>query len=124
MDTPMGSSGFGTTSASDTGFSSGSSATSVSTGADTCPHCGRSMQNSGLEQFLGKLGISEDMINNLRSSMQNIDVDEYLNTAREYLRTSSAKAKTYTKENPGKIAAGVAVLAIGAGLLISSLNRE
>lgn len=123
MDTPMGSSGFGTTSASDTGLSS-SSGTSASTGAGTCPSCGHSMQNSGLEQFLGKLGISEDMINNLRSSMQNIDVDEYLNTARDYLRTSGEKAKTYTKENPGKIAAGVAVLAIGAGLLISTMNRD
>lgn len=91
----------------------------------TCPHCGQTVGGShGLEQFLGKLGISDDMINNLKSQMQNVDVEEYLNTARDYLKTSSEKAKTFTKENPGKVAAGVAVLAVGAGLLISALNRE
>lgn len=118
MDTPMGNSGFGTSSGSDSGIS-------TTSGTGTCPSCGRSMSsNTGLEQFLGKLGISDEMIGNLKNSMQNIDVDEYLNTAREYLRTSGEKAKSFTKENPGKVAAGVAVLAVGAGLLISSLSRE
>jgi hypothetical protein len=88
-----------------------------------CPHCGQSM-NRGLEQFLGKLGISDEMINNLKSQVQNVNVDEYLDTAREYLRTSGDKAKTFAKENPGKVAAGVAALAVGAGLLISALNRD
>jgi len=64
------------------------------------------------------------MISNLKSSMQNVDVEEYLNTAREYLRSGSDKARTYAKDNPGKVAAGVAVLAVGAGLLISALNRD
>jgi len=122
MDTPMGNAGFGTTSGSDLGTAS-SQSSGVSTGV--CPHCGQSMnRNSGLEQFLAKIGISDDMINNLRSSMQNADIEEYLNTARDYLRTSGEKAKSFTKENPGKVAAGVAVLAVGAGLLISALNRE
>jgi hypothetical protein len=102
------------------------------TGVTTCPHCGNSIsQDRGLEQFLGRIGISEEMITNLRASMQNVDVDEYLNTAREYLktagdklRTSSDKAGSFAKENPGKIAAGVAVLAVGAGLLLSSLGRD
>jgi hypothetical protein len=94
-----------------------------STSAEICPHCGQSV-NRGLEQFLGKLGINDDMINNLKSQMQNVDVEEYLNTAREYLRTGSDKAKTYAKENPGRVAAGVAVLAIGAGLLLSSLRKD
>ena len=89
----------------------------------TCETCGQPI-NRGLEQFLGKLGISEEMIDNLRTQMQNVDIDEYLNTARDYLKSSSAKAKTFTKENPGKVAAGVAVLAVGAGLLISALNRD
>ena len=70
------------------------------------------------------IGISEDMVANLKNSMQNIDVEEYLNTAREYLKTTGNKATTFTKENPGKIAAGVAVLAVGAGLLISSLGDK
>jgi Zn-dependent peptidase ImmA (M78 family) len=95
------------------------------TSGGICPQCGQSLGgNRGLEQFLGKLGISDEMINNLRTQMQNVDVEEYLNTARDYLKNSSEKAKTFTKENPGKVAAGVAVLAVGAGLLISALNRD
>lgn len=95
------------------------------TNSETCASCGQPLGgHRGLEQFLGKLGISDDMIDNLKSSMQNIDVEEYLNTARDYLKTGSNKATTFAKENPGKVAAGVAVLAVGAGLLISALNRE
>jgi hypothetical protein len=56
--------------------------------------------------------------------MQNVDVEEYLNTARDYLRTGGDKAKSFAKENPGKVAAGVAVLAVGAGLLLSALKRD
>ncbi len=92
-----------------------------------CPHCGQPMNsgiNRGLEEFLGRLGISDEMIGNLKNSMQNIDVDEYLDTARQYLRSSGKKAKSFARENPGKVAAGVAVLAVGAGLLISALNRD
>jgi hypothetical protein len=88
-----------------------------------CASCGQPM-NRGLDQFLGKLGISDEMIGNLKNQMQNVDVEEYINTAREYLRTGGDKAKTFAKENPGKVAAGVAVLAVGAGLLINALNRD
>lgn len=55
---------------------------------------------------------------------ENTDVERYLTTAREYAQGNGDKAKEYAKENPGKVAAGVAVLAVGAGLLISALNRE
>ena len=64
------------------------------------------------------------MISNLKTQMQNVDMEQYLNTARDYLNEGTSKATTYAKENPGKVAAGVAALAVGAGLLISSLNRE
>ena|SRR5579859_549857 len=104
--------GVNTASASDTG---------------TCAHCGQPLHsgsNKGLEQFLGKMGVSDDMINNLKTQFQNVDVEQYLNTAREYLQGSSSKAKDYARDNPGKVAAGVAVLAVGAGLLISALNKE
>jgi hypothetical protein len=122
--------GFGTSSGSDLGggaSSVGSTGSSsfgaTNTGSDICPTCGQS-KNRGLEQFLGKLGISEEMIGNLKTSMQNVDIDEYLNTARDYLKTGSNKATSYAKENPGTVAAGVAVLAVGAGLLIRALNKE
>jgi hypothetical protein len=104
-------------------FGETKSSESMSSTAGICPHCDQSM-NRGLEQFLGKLGISDDMINNLKTSMQNVNVEEYLDTARDYLRTGGDKARTFAKENPGKLAAGVAVLAVGAGLLISALNRD
>lgn len=102
--------GFGVSSATDTGH---------------CPTCGQSTRGgSGLEQFLGRLGISEDMIGNLKSQFANVDIDEYLNTARDYLKDGGSKAQTFAKENPGKVAAGVATLALGAGLLYAALNRD
>lgn len=98
------------------------------TGSDmgTCASCGRSFSHDthGLEQFLGKVGISDDMINNLKTQFKDVDVEQYLNTAREYLQGGTGKAKEFAKENPGKIAAGVAVLAVGAGLLISAMNKD
>jgi len=96
------------------------------TGSSTCSHCGQSYNsaNHGLEQFLSKVGISDDMINNLKTQFENVDVEQYLNTAREYLAGSGNKAKDFAKENPGKVAAGVAVLAVGAGLLISAMNNK
>lgn len=101
------------------------SAANPVTGSDICPTCGSSRGASpGLEQFLGRLGISEEMVTNLKTQMQNVDVEQYINTAREYLSTGTNKATTYAKENPGKVAAGVAALAVGAGLLMSALNRE
>lgn len=129
QDTPT-PGGFGTSSSSDLGGGSSgigntgsSSFGATNTGADICPTCGQS-KNSGLEQFLGRIGINEEMISNLKTSMQNVDIDEYLNTARDYLKTGSNKATSYAKENPGTVAAGVAVLAVGAGLLIRALNKE
>lgn len=112
QSTATGTGGIGVTSASETG-----------TRSEVCPHCGQSMNRGGLDQFLGKLGINDEMIDNLRTQFQNVDVDEYLNTAREYLKGSGGKATTFAKENPGKVAAGVAALALGAGLLYASKNR-
>jgi hypothetical protein len=116
MSGGTGNSAFGVTSATDRG-----------TGSDTgtCPHCGQSLKGgSGLEQFLGRLGITEEMISNLKTQFQNVEIDEYLNTARDYLKDGSGKATTYAKENPGKVAAGVAALALGAGLLYAATNRD
>ena len=101
--------GFGVSSATDTGH---------------CPTCGQSIRGGGLEQFLGRLGIDDEMINNLKNQFGNVDVDEYLNTARDYLKDGGTKAQTYAKENPGKVAAGVAALALGAGLLYAAVNRD
>jgi len=104
-----GTGGFGVSSATDSGL---------------CPTCGQSQGGKGLEQFLGRLGITDDMVNNLKGQFQNVDIDEYLNTARDYLKDGGTKASTYAKENPGKVAAGVAALALGAGLLYAASNRD
>jgi hypothetical protein len=107
----------------DTPMNSGFGTTSVSGTDGICPTCGHSRNSKGLEQFLGKLGISDEMIRNLKSSMDNVDVDEYLNVARDYLRTGTSRAANFALENPAKVAAGVAVLAVGAGMLINSLRE-
>ena len=83
------------------------------TGTGVCASCGQSLSgNNGIEQLLEKLGL------------QDMDVEEVLNTARDYLKSGTNKATNFAKENPGKVAAGAAVVAIGAGLLISALNRK
>lgn len=132
--------GYGTTSGSEFGTGGGSgtggsmggstgsgslnaSGSDTSTGSDLCPTCGQS-KNRGLEQFLGRIGITEEMISNLKSQWQNVDVDEYLTTARDYLKDGGTKAQTYAKDNPGKVAAGVAALALGAGLIYAATHRD
>lgn len=124
--------GFGTQNATDNGTTSPDSNKGITsaTETETCAHCGQSLnQNRGLEDFLQRIGISDEMISNLRAQMQNVDIEEYLDTAREYLKTAgnkvkdtSDKATKFAKDNPGKIAAGVAVIAVGAGLLLNSLR--
>ncbi|HEX7153538.1 MAG TPA: hypothetical protein VF618_18770 [Thermoanaerobaculia bacterium] len=112
----------------DTGV--GSNATSGGTEThgtqhEYCPTCGQSTtKGGGLEQFLGRIGITDEMIGNLKNQFGNVDVDEYLSTARNYLKNTGNKATSYAKENPGTVAAGVAALAVGAGLLYAALNRE
>ena len=114
----------GPTSGSDFSTSGGFN-TQSTTDSGICPHCGQSISGrSGLEQFLGRLGITEDMINNLKGQFQNVDIDEYLNTARTFLKDGGNKAGAYAKENPGKVAAGVAALALGAGLIYAAVNRD
>ncbi len=113
-----------------TGFGAATARDTGTTGV--CERCGQPLgQNRSIEQFLAKIGISEEMVNNLKNQMQNVDVEEYLNTAREYLktagdkvRTTGQKAKAYSKENPGKVAAGIAILAVGTGLLINALREK
>ncbi|HEX8172184.1 MAG TPA: hypothetical protein VF824_16740 [Thermoanaerobaculia bacterium] len=103
--------------------SGGGIGTTSATDGGVCPTCGHSSGN-GLEQFLGRLGITDDMVSNLKGQFANVDIDEYLNTAREYLKGGSTKATAYAKDNPGKVAAGVAALALGAGLIYAAVNRD
>jgi hypothetical protein len=133
VTTGPGNSGTGINSGSMGGSSTGSSDFSTSGGFNTqsgtdagiCPHCGQSTSGrSGLEQLLGRLGITDEMVNNLKGQFQNVDIDEYLNTARTYLKDGGTKAQAFAKDNPGKVAAGVAALALGAGLIYAAVNRD
>jgi hypothetical protein len=122
--------GFGTPSATDNGTTVRDAHKGITRATETCAHCGQALnQNRGLEDFLQRIGITEEMIGNLRTQMQNVDIEEYLETARQYFKTASGKVKEtsdkatkFAKDNPGKIAAGVAVIAVGAGLLLNSLR--
>jgi hypothetical protein len=108
MDTPMGNTGFGS---GTTPTSSGGTGSMSSASSGYCPTCGQSRNpaaNSGLEQFLGRLGISDEMITNLKTSIQNVDVEEYLNTAREYLKGGSEKATNYAKSRQSRRGSGCA----------------
>lgn len=120
-DVPSGSPGsMGSPSANEGAFGLSSA---TDTGA--CPTCGHVQgTTAGLEQLLGRLGITDEMIGNLKHQFQNVDVDEYMNTAREYLKDGSTKASKFAKENPGKVAAGVAALALGAGLIFAATNKD
>lgn len=104
--------------------SSGGYNASSATDTDLCPTCGQSTNRAGFEQLLGRLGINDDMINNLKTQFQKVDLDEYLNTVRDYLKDTGNKAQSYAKDNPGKVAAGVAALALGAGLIFAAVNRD
>jgi hypothetical protein len=121
IDVPTGSTGsMGTPSATEGAFG-----VSSSTDTGACPTCGHVQGSTGgLEQLLGRLGITDEMIRNLKGQFDNVDIDEYMNTAREYLKDGSSKATKFAKENPGKVAAGVAALAVGAGLIYAATNRD
>ena len=136
QDNPVGSGGFGSGTGSggsmggsDVGSASGSSTLGGNSGGGSssesgvCATCGQST-GRGLETFLAKIGITSEMIDGLKGQWQSVDLDEYMNTAREYLKDGSSKATTYAKENPGKVAAGVAALAVGVGLIYAAANRD
>jgi hypothetical protein len=77
---------------------------------------------TAVEQFLGRLGLSDEMIDKLKTSMSNIDLEEYLDTARTYLEKGAEQTTTFVKKNPGKVIAGAVVLGIGTALLVRALR--
>lgn len=58
-------------------------------------------------RFLKKVGFEDSEIESLRLRMESLDVEGSWNRARDYAR-----------QNPGKVLGGVAVLLLGAGLLV------
>jgi hypothetical protein len=83
--------------------------------AATCNECGQSVPPGS---FI------ESLLEIVRSQFTNADIDDYLETAREYLKASSGKVSTWTRENPAKATTSVAALALGAGLVYSMTRRH
>jgi hypothetical protein len=69
--------------------------------------------------MLAKLGISDEAIAKMRSSLENLDFEAYFGQAKEYLTRNATKARDYAKENKKTVAAAVGAVALAAGVLIA-----
>jgi hypothetical protein len=59
------------------------------------------------------------------AKIREFGIEKCIVRAEEYLAASGRGVKRYAQDNPGKVTAGVAVLALGAGLLLGALrDRE
>ncbi len=102
--------------------------------SEKCDSCGTPLMGGKPAQFgdpgtaldglLGSLGVNSEMLGKVKETLSKVDVDEYLSTAREYMKASSGKARDFAKDNPGKLLAGLAVITVGAGLLFGTLNKD
>jgi hypothetical protein len=69
---------------------------------DKVPQTGMPMSPTGFGGILGKLGIDQSKIDALGGSLKNVNL---------------SNVRTTAQKNPGLVLGGLAVLAIGAGLL-------
>jgi len=130
--------GFGVTDASDLGSSSGrtpGSPTGSAAGSNLgstsefheCATCGerhmKGAETQGFDKILTTVGINERAIEKMRESLENLDLDGYFSQAKEYLGESATKAKQYAKDNKAIIGTALALVAVGAGVLIAA-NRK
>lgn len=100
-------------------------ATNASDTVERCDSCGQTLnQSEGVEALLAKIGLNEQMLTKVREALGDLDLEEQLRSVKTYLSDSTGKAKDYAKANPGKVAGGIAALAIGAGLLVNSLRDK
>jgi hypothetical protein len=92
-----------------------------------CPTCGEQhaagTTEAGFEAMLGKLGLSDDAIAKMRTSLENLDMEAYFNHAKEYLGRQAVKARDYTREHKAAVGAAVGVAAVAAGVLIALKMR-
>jgi len=85
--------------------------------------------------LLQRVGIDETMVNSLMtqwrgqlsekvsSRIQEGDLVELLDSAREMAKTSGSKLKTLSQANPGLFYSGVAAIMAGAGLLAAAARN-
>lgn len=121
--------GFGVTDASDLSASGTSSDTkTTSRESHECTHCGQSHVKGsdlqGFDKILGSVGINEQAIQKMRESLENLDLDGYFTQAKEYFGDSATKAKSFAKDHKAIIGAALAVVAVGAGVLIATKSKS
>ena len=81
------------------------------TPSDATPHS-EMPEKSGLRQLLASVGIDSDRIDAISDRLKNVD-----------LRQSAQKARDFAASKPGLVLGGLAVAAIGAGILRGRSNR-
>lgn len=128
--------GMGDTATGATGATGGMGSGSMAGGSDALSGSGTSGITSateggdalglsaGIVSVLEKFGVGESQINAVRDTLKNVNIDQQLDRAKEQVTDSLNKARVYAKQNPGAVLAGVAVLAIGAGLLAASVKKD
>lgn len=111
---------------------SGSSSTAlgVTSGSDTGHHTGE-----GVLALLQKFGIDEAVVNSLMTQwrgqlsdkvsqkIQEGDLLELLDSAREMAKNSGSKLKNYSQANPAMFYSGVVAIMAGAGLLAAAAKN-
>ena len=80
--------------------------------------------SAGILSLLEKFGVNEAQISSVRETLEKANVDQALDKAREQVNDAVGKAKTYAKQNPGAVLAGIAVLVVGAGLIAGAALRR
>lgn len=80
--------------------------------------------SSGIVSVLEKFGVNEEQLNSVRETLKNVNIDQSLERAKEQVTESITKAREYAKRNPAAVAAGLAVLVIGAGLIAAAASRR
>jgi hypothetical protein len=95
--------------------------TAVGTDAGAATGTGLS---AGIVTLLEKFGVNESQISSVRESLEKANVDQALDKAREQVNDAVGKARTYAKQNPGAVLAGIAVLVVGAGLIAGAALKR
>lgn len=129
----LGSTGSGSTSS---GVASGTSGVGAATGSANSDNAisglganhGSSSESAGMSagvlSLLERFGVTESQLSAVRDTLKNVNLEESLDKAKEQVSESMTKARDYARQNPGAVAAGLAVLVIGAGLLAGAAMRN
>jgi len=96
-----------------------------STGRSTESNYGTSKEDTkSFESVLKDLGIPEQSIVKMRESIENLDIEGYFNQAKDFLKDATFKAKAAVKDNKAIVAGALAVVTIGAGVLLAINKRD